>query len=46
MKTGPFDLKKMENKVLGANLSRRTTVGGESPLLTHAAFDAFRPICV
>jgi len=31
----------MENNVLGANLSRRVTVGGGSPLATQAAFDDF-----
>jgi hypothetical protein len=34
----------MENNVFGANLLRRTIVGGGSPLATQAAFETLRPV--
>ena len=45
MRTGPLALKKMVNMVLGSNLSRRTTVLGDSPSPIHVEFDFFAQIC-
>ncbi|CAF1521058.1 unnamed protein product, partial [Adineta steineri] len=39
------DLKKMQNKVLGANLFRRIIVGEGSSFATQAALETFRPVC-
>ena len=41
IRRGPVELKKIQNRVFGANLFRRTIVGGGSPFVTQAALELF-----